>query len=281
MENSTINSHTRCMQTLRAVHSSAMLESMERRLHVLAIAFPAQGHVGPLMKLSRQIPCHGIKVTFVSMEWVHARMLEASGDKDHHWDGIEIAAVPEGMEEVKDIGDKEEVAETRAKVMSRHFEELFRKMNSSQDRRVACVAAYATIGRAFEVAENLGIKRAMFWPTVVPGLILSLYIPSCRDWRNGRLRFYFEGHGHPALSGTSPHEIVDLLWCCPGDLRRQAVIFRYCMRVNKNVRILNWLLCNSFYELDHATCGLILELLPVGPLTSADRFGSFWAEDLA
>lgn len=88
------------MQTLRAVHSLAMLESMERRPHVVAIAFPAQGHMGPLMKLSRQIACHGIKVTFVSMEWVHAQTLEASGDKDHHWNGIEIAAVPEGMEEV-------------------------------------------------------------------------------------------------------------------------------------------------------------------------------------
>lgn len=74
-------------------------------------------------------------------------------------------------------GTKEEVAETRAKVRSRHFEELLRKMSSSWGDRVACVVADATIGWAFEVAESMGIRRAMFWPTAVPGLVLSLSIP--------------------------------------------------------------------------------------------------------
>ncbi|KAF8037426.1 hypothetical protein BT93_B0353 [Corymbia citriodora subsp. variegata] len=257
---------------------------MERRPHVVAIAFPAQGHVGPLLKLSCRIARHGVRVTFVSTESVHARMLgAASGDGDRDRDGIERATVPEGMEEVKDMGDREEVAETRARVMSRHFEELLRKMNSSSrnDERVDCVVADATIGWAFEVAESLGIKRAMFWPTAPPGLVLSLSIPrlieagviddcgsALKDaaiWLSPEL---------PALKTT------DLIWRCPGDRTRQAIIFRHCMSVNRTVRISNWVLCNSFYELDRVTCSLIPELLPVGPLTSADRCGSFWAEDL-
>ncbi|XP_048137470.1 UDP-glycosyltransferase 83A1-like [Rhodamnia argentea] len=255
---------------------------MERWPHVVAIAFPAQGHVGPLLKLSCQIARQGIRVTFVSTASVHARMLQASGDGDCCcWGEIERATVLEGMEEVKDMGDKEEVAETRAKVMSRHFQELLREMNSSRDERVTCVVADATIGWAFEVANSMGIKRAMFWPTAVPGLVLSLSIPRLTE--AGMIDDCGSASKDTAIQ-LSPElpavKATDLLWRCPGDQLRQAIIFGYCMTVNRTVRISNWLLCNSFYELDRATCVLIPELLPVGPLTSADGLGSFWAEDL-
>lgn len=367
---SATNSHTQPPPAADAQggRSSAALESMERRPHrphVVAIAFPVQGHVGPLMKLSRQIARHGIRVTFVTTEWVHARMLQVSGDGDRRWGGIEMATVPEGMEEVKDMGDKEEVAETRAKVVSRHFEELLRKMNSSRDERVACVVADATVGWAFEVAESMGIKMAMFWPAAVPGLVLSLSIPrlveagviddcgtffstcfifhediatnsfehaifrvfcfqppvssiykhtfgtviitttlgkrKCNDWSLTKAKLkanfqeaYLKMKSPPDFSVGSASKdtaiqlspelpavrTTDLLWRCTGDRRRQAIMFRYCTTVNRTVKISNWLLCNSFHELDRATSGLIPELLPVGPLTSADGFGSFWAEDL-
>ena len=38
----------------------------------MLIPFPAQGHVAPLMKLSHQIVDYGIKVTFVSTEFINA-----------------------------------------------------------------------------------------------------------------------------------------------------------------------------------------------------------------
>lgn len=46
-----------------------------RQAHVLAIANPAQGHVGPLMKLSLLIADQGIKVTFLNAASIHARVL--------------------------------------------------------------------------------------------------------------------------------------------------------------------------------------------------------------
>ncbi|XP_030537684.2 UDP-glycosyltransferase 83A1-like [Rhodamnia argentea] len=254
---------------------------MERRPHVLAIPFPAQGHVGPLMKLSRQVARRGIRVTFMNTESVHTRMLQAWGDGDRPWGGIEMATIPDGMEEIKDMRDIEKVAEMRVKVMSGRLEELLRKMNSSWDEKVTCVLADATLGWAFEVAEKMGIKRAMFWPTVVPGLVLSISTP--RLVEAGVIDNCGSASSDTAIQ-FSPKlpavKSVDFLWRCPGDQRREEIIFRHAMSVNKAVQISNWLLCNSFYELDHAACGLIPELLPVGPLTSTDRLGNFWAEDL-
>ncbi|KAF8037421.1 hypothetical protein BT93_B0351 [Corymbia citriodora subsp. variegata] len=253
---------------------------MERQPHIVAIPFPALGHVGPLMKLSSQVSRRGIRVTFVNTESVHARMLKASGDDDHRRDGIEMVTIPEGMEEIKDPRDIEKVAEMRAKVMSRHFEELLRKMNSSRDERVACVLADATIGWAFEVAEKMGIKRALFWPAAVPGLVLSLSVPRLVEAgvidNSGSASSDMAIQFSPKLPAV---KTMDFVWRCPGDQRMQEVVFRHAMGVNKTVRISNWLLCNSFYELDPAACGLIPELLPVGPLTSTDGLGNFWAED--
>nr|XP_023928110.1 UDP-glycosyltransferase 83A1-like [Quercus suber] len=53
--------------------------------------------------------------------------------------------------------------------------------------------------------------------------------------------------------------------------------------VNYYVKQCNWLLCNSFYELDSPACDLIPGIIPVAPLLlgnqSGSHAGSFWPQD--
>ncbi|XP_042023444.1 UDP-glycosyltransferase 83A1-like [Salvia splendens] len=50
---------------------------MGRRAHVVAIPYPAQGHVIPMMELSQRLAKNGVRVTFVNTESNHQRVVEA------------------------------------------------------------------------------------------------------------------------------------------------------------------------------------------------------------
>jgi hypothetical protein len=82
----------------------------------------------------------------------------------------------------------------------------------------------------------------------------------------------------PAWSNT------ELPWCCPGDSKMENICFGYCLRVIHYVRLCNWLLCNSFNELDSLACDLITGIIFIGPLLLGIQLGShagsFWPEDL-
>jgi hypothetical protein len=84
--------------------------------------------------------------------------------------------------------------------------------------------------------------------------------------------------GIPAWSST------EVFWCCPGDSKIQNAMFGLCFKTNHYVKLCNWLLCNSFYELDSPACNLIPGIIPVGPLLLGNQLsshvGSFWSEDL-
>ena len=73
---------------------------------------------------------------------------------------------------------------------------------------------------------------------------------------------------------------AEFTWSCPGDSKTQNSLFEFCFRVHHSVRLCNWLLCNSFYELDSSACDLIPGIIPVGPLLqSGNQAGSLFPED--
>ncbi|KAG9458089.1 hypothetical protein H6P81_002597 [Aristolochia fimbriata] len=74
--------------------------------HAVVVPFPAQGHVLPLMELSRRLVDRGIRVTVVCSEFDRARMIAALRNKTRGHDDdqgmmiheIFIATVPDGLE---------------------------------------------------------------------------------------------------------------------------------------------------------------------------------------
>ncbi|KAK4436998.1 UDP-glycosyltransferase 83A1 [Sesamum alatum] len=88
-----------------------------KRPHVLAVPFPAQGHVGPLMKLCRLIANHGIKVTFVNTQHIHNRILAASlmlsdqDTDDKEEDNMVLTSIPDGLAPDDDRNDRFKLVE--------------------------------------------------------------------------------------------------------------------------------------------------------------------------
>ncbi|KAL5544586.1 hypothetical protein UlMin_008370 [Ulmus minor] len=243
---------------------------MERRSHVLVIGYPAQGHVGPLIKLSQQIADQGIKVTFISEECIYDLLLATFSEKNQQ-NLMEIVSISDGVfEQENGYKDTRNIKESMSTVMPRNFEKLIKKMNGREDEKITCVIADATTAWALEIAEKMGIKTAMFWPSSVRGFVLGHQIQKLIEAgiidENGAPLKNETIQISPNISGINTSELI---WRVPGDPIRQNIIFGYVHSSNRAIKISNWLLCNSFYELDPLACDLIPNLLPIGPLLSS------------
>uniref|UniRef100_A0A2N9HIM4 Glycosyltransferase N-terminal domain-containing protein n=1 Tax=Fagus sylvatica TaxID=28930 RepID=A0A2N9HIM4_FAGSY len=146
--------------------------------HVVVIPYPAQGHVAPLMKLSHLIVGHGIKVTFVTTEFIHAKLTASMPVNNEEKSPIRLVSIPDGLEPGDDRNDLTKLLESVVKFMPAHFKDLIEKINKSDDDdQISCVIADTAVGWALEVAEKMGIKRAAFFPAGPGNLALQLHIP--------------------------------------------------------------------------------------------------------
>ena len=155
-----------------------VMDSQGRQPHVLVIPCPVQGHVASLMKLSRKIVDHGIKVTFVNTEFIHAKVTASMVVKSEEKSPIRLVSIPDGLEPGDDRKDVLKLTQSMLKVMPVHLKDLIEKINQSNDEdQISCVIASIGVGWALEVAEKMGIKRAAVWPGGPGNLAFLLHVP--------------------------------------------------------------------------------------------------------
>ncbi|XP_010273514.1 PREDICTED: UDP-glycosyltransferase 83A1-like [Nelumbo nucifera] len=255
---------------------------MAKKAHVVVIPASVQGHVTPLMELSQSLAIRGIRVTFVIEESVKERVMAAFPNKGNMHSLIRLASIPDGAK----FGDDTKEIDAARKVMPGYLENLIRKINEESDNnnKINCFIASAALKWAMEVSEKMGIKRAAFSTTSVGVLALLLHIPkliqagiineSGTALKNEMIQL---SPNAPAIS------TADLLWNCTEDPTMQSIIFKEALDTKSVTKLCDWILCNSFYELEPWFCDLIPNSLPVGPLLSnvipGGTIGSLWQED--
>lgn len=145
--------------------------------HILAIPFPAQGHVIPLLELCQCFVNQGFKVTFVNTDYNHKRVIIAMSNTIHTENQIHLVSIPDGMERWEDRNDLGKLLEATQSVMRVKLEELITKTNESEADKITCVLADETFGWALEAAEKMNIRRAVFWPASAALLTVAFSIP--------------------------------------------------------------------------------------------------------
>ncbi|KAL6318655.1 hypothetical protein AAG906_001128 [Vitis piasezkii] len=260
---------------------------MGRRPHVLIIPLPAQGHVAPLMKLAHRISDHGIKITFVNSDFIHAKLLAALPHEAEARSGIGLASIPDGLDPGDGRKNMLKLTESISRVMPGHLKDLIEKVNrSNDDEQITCVIADITLERwPMEVAEKMGIEGVPFCPMGAGIWALALHIPklieagivNSTDGSPLNDELICVSKGIPVLSRNS------LPWKWPIDLKIQELVFRIYLTSIQIMDSSKWLLCNCVYELDSSACDLIPNLLPIGPLLASSDPGhyaaNFWPED--
>lgn len=152
---------------------------MDREPHVLVIPFPAQGHAGPLMKLSMKIAEQGIKVTIFSTEHMKAKIMVSMPQEAKKSSLITVVSVPDGQElQEADRKDFQKVTQSMLAVMPGRLKNFIEKVKESNDcEQISCVITDVDVGWALEIAEQMGIARAAVVTFSRAYLPLVLHIP--------------------------------------------------------------------------------------------------------
>ncbi|KAH0985045.1 hypothetical protein GBA52_012222 [Prunus armeniaca] len=253
--------------------------------HILAVPFPTQGHVIPLMELSQCLVNHGFTVTFVNTDYNHKRVVNAlAADESQLSDRIRLVSLPDGLEPWEARHEVGKFCEATQRVMPGKLEELIEKINQGEGDKVTCVIADESAGWALEVAEKLNIRRVAFFPGPAAILALQFSIPKLihqgiinDDGTVSRSQMIQLAPDMPTMKTT------EFLWACMGDLTEQKIVFQLMVRNNKAAKLAEWIVCNSAYELEPAAFTMAPEILPIGPLQASSRLGNsachFWPQD--
>ncbi|KAK3006471.1 hypothetical protein RJ639_017750 [Escallonia herrerae] len=252
--------------------------------HVLAIPYPAQGHVIPLMELSQCLVLEGFKVTFVNTDFNHKCVMNALSEKDNVGDMMHLVSIPDGLEPWEDRNELGKLSEAISQVMPGKLEELIETINGTQDDKITCVIADDSMAWAIKVAEKMGIKRAAFWPASAALLATILSVPKLIDEE------IINNNGTPTkkqmiwLSPSMPAmNTANFAWACIGDLATQRQLFDVTVQASELIKLADLIICNTSCSLESATLTVFPRILPIGPLLASNRLGNqsgyFWPED--
>ncbi|GAU19842.1 hypothetical protein TSUD_170680 [Trifolium subterraneum] len=250
--------------------------------HFLAIPFPILGHMNPLMQFSQVLAKHGCKITFLTSDENYNKMKTTSindGEEKLIEPYINLVSLPDGINPQDDRKDLAKVILSTKITMSPMLPKLIEDINAlDSDNKISCIIVTKNMGWALEVAHQLGIKGALFWPASATSLVSF----------NSMERLVEEGiidsqSGLPKkqeiqLSSNLPMmEAAAMPWYSLSN----AFFFLHMMKEMQNLNLGEWWLCNTSMDLEAEAIFLSPKFLPIGPLIGNEdnNIGSLWQED--
>ncbi|XP_031257607.1 UDP-glycosyltransferase 83A1-like [Pistacia vera] len=252
--------------------------------HAVALPYPLQGHVIPLLELSQRLVQRGFRITFVNTEFNHTRVMNALEEKHAIGDQIRFVTLPDGVEEGEDRNDIGTLTKATLRVMPGKLEKLIEDINREDGDKVSCIIADVNMGWGVEVAEKMKIKGVIFWPPAAGLMAMSFSVPKLmddgiidKDGTTIKKQMIQLAPGMPTFNSDF------FVWHGIGGLTTQKIIFNLGLRNNEYMKKAEFLICNSTFDLEPAAFKLVPQLLPIGPLLASSRLGNsagyFWPED--
>ncbi|KAM0929475.1 hypothetical protein ACQ4PT_001551 [Festuca glaucescens] len=256
--------------------------------HVMVLPFPAQGHVTPLMELSHRLVDHGFQVTFVCTGFSHALLLDSmrrnANSGEALVEGIRLVPIPDGMADGEDRRDLCKFVEAVSRRVPGYLGDLIGETEASGGAKVKWLVADVNMGFCFQVARNLGVRVAGFWPAAASSLGTSFRIPQIIH--DG----FIDDKGFPKRQGLyevapkmPPIYASHLPWSIDGPPDEQQVVFHLASSYAPWTRLAEITVCNSFLDAERTAFELFPDIVPIGPLFADQELrkpvGQFWPED--
>ncbi|XP_047962035.1 UDP-glycosyltransferase 83A1-like [Salvia hispanica] len=253
------------------------------RAHVVAIPYPAQGHVIPMMELCQCLAKHGVRVTFVNTESNHQRVVEALPPQPTE-KLLHLVSVSDGLDCWEDRMDFAKSVEALGRVLPGELEALIRSINATQADAVTCIITDVFMAEITQAHRNFDLKLAAFLPGAVALLALTtsaekLVADGVIDTDGTPLQSE-PIRLSPSMPEMNPNHFA---WVCLPDLAGRRVVFQSIVENNKSAKLAQYLICNSSSALEPAALDFLHNCRPIGPLLATRRLakqaGHFWPEN--
>lgn len=134
--------------------------------HAICVPYPAQGHINPLLKLSKILHGRGFHVTFVNTEYNARRLLKSRGPESlEDLPGFHFESIPDGLPPVDAdvMQDVPALSQSISRTCLQPFMDLVSRVNQ-RGPPVSCVVFDVMMPFVADAAEKFGLPAVAFWP---------------------------------------------------------------------------------------------------------------------
>ncbi|XP_052197108.1 linamarin synthase 1-like [Diospyros lotus] len=142
-------------------------EPQPRKLHVVCVPYPSQGHVTPMMLLAKLLYSAGFHVTFVNTDYNHRRLLRSRGVAAMMGlPGFQFEAIPDGLplSDADATQDVPALCDSTRKNCLGPFRELLCRLGSTAGAQaVTGIVSDGVMSFAIEAAKEIRVAEVQFW----------------------------------------------------------------------------------------------------------------------
>ncbi|KAL1296067.1 hypothetical protein HN51_056836 [Arachis hypogaea] len=248
-----------------------MASDEKTELHVLLVAFSAQGHINPLLRFGKSLLTRGLHVTLATTELVYLRVFKKPTDDDTipasiTVNGIHVVFFSDGFVSEPELKSTsvddfmESIGKSGPISISNIIKDHFL---SNTSKKLACIINNPFVPWVADVAAEFGIPCACLW--IQPCALYAIYY-----------RFYNNLNSFPTLHNPNIQvQLPGLPLLQPQDLPSFVLpsnTFGSFQKVLadmlqfQHMKKLKWILANSFYELEKDVIDSMAEIFPIKPV---------------
>ncbi|XP_040992411.1 mogroside IE synthase-like [Juglans microcarpa x Juglans regia] len=224
------------------------------RAHCLVFAYPAQGHINPIVELSKRLKHKGVEVTLVTTNFISKNIQKEVSS-------IALETISDGFDEgmTGQIENIQTYLERFERVGSKNLTDLIEKLSRS-GRPVNCIVYDPFLPWALDIAKKFGLVAAAFLTQSCAVDTIFYHV------RKGELKLPLRGPEVllPGLPPLEPQDMPSFIYnwgSYPGPLDLLVGQF-------SNVEKADWVFCNTIYELEQEAVDWMSKIMPmrtVGP----------------
>ncbi|KAK7280315.1 hypothetical protein RJT34_25378 [Clitoria ternatea] len=260
-------------------------EDKREELHVLLVAFSAQGHINPMLRLGKSLLTKGLHVTLATTELVYHRVFKPSTATDDDTvptsittNGIQVLFFSDGFGSSLKITSADEYMELIGKLGPLSLSSAIKTHFLDTSKKLACIINNPFVPWVADVAASFKIPCACLW--IQPCALYAIYyrfynnLDQFPTLQNPNMSVHL-----PGLPSLQPRDLPSFLLPSNPFGSFPKVLSEMFQHMKK----LKWVLANSFHELEKEVIDSMANICPirtVGPLVPPSLLGQDQSEDI-
>ncbi|GAV63591.1 UDPGT domain-containing protein [Cephalotus follicularis] len=258
-------------------------KALTKKPHAVCVPFPAQGHINPMLQLTKLLYHKGFHFTFVNTEYNHKRLLKSrSLDSFDGLPSFRFETIPDGLPP-SDDNTTQDIPSLCASVIKNclaPFKHLLLKLNdaslSSNVPTVTCIVSDSCMGFTVDAAEEFGVPNVSFCIFSACSLICFLHYRQLVESNYTALK------GESNITNESLDTVIDFITGIEGITMRYIptffrmtdpddIVLKFIAIEVERMKRASGIIIHTYDALEHDVLLALSSMLPpvysIGPLS--------------